>query len=480
MARKKTTKQPVNSINQYENASLELTETLAQAFDALIEKNFGYARPPKPLVTPTGIRHLDALLGGGIVSSSPVMISSTPESGKSTFAFQFSKNFLATHQNSITVYLDIEGSGNELSDSKYQISRLETFGLNDPRFRYEQIVLPLSDVFNLMDQLIKIKKQVEEKRQCKFNIMLIWDSIAATPSSAAISAEDANKTIGKKARELTFLLEKFTPELKYNQITFLCIDQVRANLKIEQYAAKEQSVGEFKDFKAASGINALNHLTSQWLFLSKRSQITLADNIGIDGWYLDVYTEKCKYAPSKLSVRLVFDKNYGIDKFWSEFTFLSQLTPSEQKYFKKPDNLSYPLCISSNGSRWYLQVINPDTGEVLYTSKQFYRKDAKELYNTDQEFRQWFDYAVEMSIFYRIQHSLFRVAKMEQQQTNNNEEELHSPVLEETDKEVLDSNNPEVNNDTTVVNEPAIDDNVEDVSSNTPSDVDDNTYQPVF
>ena len=54
---------------------------LSQAFETTLNSNYQNFVPPNPLITPTGIRHLDALLGGGITSSSYVFLSSTPETG---------------------------------------------------------------------------------------------------------------------------------------------------------------------------------------------------------------------------------------------------------------------------------------------------------------------------------------------------------------------------------------------------------------
>ena len=84
MARAKKEATP-NAINldssQFDAAPVDFTEKLGQAFDAIITRDYGFARAPKPYVTPFGIQHLDALLGGGIISSAPVVLSSTPETG---------------------------------------------------------------------------------------------------------------------------------------------------------------------------------------------------------------------------------------------------------------------------------------------------------------------------------------------------------------------------------------------------------------
>lgn len=82
MARKKTVDTSTSSNATFsELAESGLSEKLGEAFGAIIKRDFGQYVAPPPIVTPIGIKPLDYLLGGGIVSSKPVMISSTPETG---------------------------------------------------------------------------------------------------------------------------------------------------------------------------------------------------------------------------------------------------------------------------------------------------------------------------------------------------------------------------------------------------------------
>lgn len=421
-------------------AELDQTEKLGQAFNLVIQQKYGFLQAPDPYVTPTGIGHLDALLGGGIVSSGPVLFSSTPESGKSTFAFQFSSVFQNTYKNGIIVYLDIETSGN-VKSNQYTVSRIETFGLDKIRFRYEPIVLNVVQVFELVQDLVDIKKKFEEKTGKEFYILFVWDSIASTRCSKTDEAEDANKIIGFKAREVSFCLDKYTPLLKFNKISFIGIDQVRADMKIEgPYVQNEKTVGTFKNVKSATNIFSLQHTVVQWIFLSKKKDITYADGFGIDGWYLDIFTEKNKLAKSKHAVTCVFDKNNGIDKFWSEYYFLSELTPSETKIYKKsPGKLPYPLLITKSGAYVQLVVRDPNNPEVNYKSGSFYRKDAKQKYYEDNEFRQWFDYAVKLSVQYRIIEGILKQSvHLEtplnaniQQEIADTDQNIEQPVLQE-------------------------------------------------
>jgi hypothetical protein len=403
-------------------ATPELTKALGEAFNKIIIREFGQYLAPPPIITPTGILPLDYLLGGGIVSSKPVMISSTPESGKSTFCFQFSKIFQDTHTNGVIVYLDIEGAGNAAENKQEilgQISRIETFGLKSDTFQYQPVILDINGVFDLLEKLAQVKQAFEEKLEKEFYVLLIWDSLSATRCSKTDSTEDVNKIIGFKARELTFKLDKYLPVVAFKKFTFIIVDQVRANLKnvIDgPYVPKEKTVGVFNDYRAATSINSLNHLTGQWLYLSKKKVIDFSDGYGIDGWELVVQIEKNKYAPSQCAITCVFDKNTGLNKFWTHFKFMSELCSTEFKIYKKSEKLlPYPLCLKQSGAYYYLKVVDPQNlKNVLYTSDTFYKKNAKKLYDSDDIFRQWFDYAINTSSYLRIIEGLFKHKEMDE------------------------------------------------------------------
>jgi len=418
VARKKddsTVSRTMHDSSQFEEAPINFAEKLGQAFEHVITTTYGFARAPKPYITPTGIQHLDALLGGGIVSSSPIVLSSTPETGKSTFAFQFAKTFQTLYQNSIIVYLDVEGAANASGSTKVDgsfnnSSRIQILAIDEKRFRYEPIIIDIYGFFDMIVSLVDIKKAFEEKLQKEFKIMIVWDSIAATPCSKLSEVTDPNKIIGLKARQLSFCIEKYAPLLAYNRITFLTIDQVRANLQLEgQYVAKEKSVGTWNDYKAASSIIAFNHRVGQWLFLSRKAAINPSDGMGITGWFMNITTEKNKIAPSQESVTCVFDKRTGLHKFWSEYIFVSEMTRSELKYFKEEKNLIYPLAIRKTGPQVYLEFIDPVTKNAQYTSDKFYRKNAFDKYQSDEAFKNAFDYIVSTSVEQRITNGLFQL-----------------------------------------------------------------------
>ena len=156
------------------------------------------------------------------------------------------------------------------------------------------------------------------------------------------------------------------------------------------------------------------------------------------GWLIEVRTEKNKNGSSQHSITVVFDKRNGIDKFWSEFIFISDHTPSERKMFRdgKVEEF-YPLCIKTEGAYSKLEVTNPESGEIEYESKKFYKKNAKTLYEEDKEFHEWFDKAVDYSCKERITKGLLKV---DTSRIDSSHPEAY-PVFEE--EESVENNNQE-------------------------------------
>lgn len=436
MPRKKNIKLVHEACEITKQASKELAAELASAFDEFTIDRFGMLNPPNPYLTPTGIKPLDALLGGGLASSMPIAFSSTPETGKSTIAFQFAKQFLNFHENGLVVYFDIESTAAELeigdNVTVFQETRAETFELvDDPRFRYNRRPFTIKEFFTYLDGLVQKKREIQQRTGSEIKVLFIVDSITALSYSRLDSVEDFDKIPGKRAGELSFYLNKWKQNFAYDRISMITIDQLKAamSLKSQYEQMDEKSVGTWRNTKAATGIYTYQHMVAQWLFFSKKQEINPAKfpGWGIDGWVINIITEKNKNVTSQHEISIVFDKRNGIDKFWSEFLFLSDYTPSEKQILRDSNAEPFlPLAIKTEGAFSKLEIINPLTGEVEYTSKGFYKKNAKKMYNEDEEFHKWFDIAVDYSCRERISKGLLKIDmnKMQNQMNNCGENEM--------------------------------------------------------
>lgn len=396
-------------------------QLLKMAMTKCLRENFGHCIPPAPYMSSFGVRHLDALLGGGFTSSAPIAFSSTPESGKSTTALQYSGMFLSAYQNGVSVYLDTESSAGGVVDANSKgvvppppeiVDRMNIFGIPEDRFIYIPVVMNIKEIFDLIVSFVEMKKTIENAKGVEVPVLFVLDSIASLISSRDAEAEDANSVIGFKARELSFTLGKLRQHIAMNRLNFIIIDQIRSNMQIKtgqnRYSVDEKTVGVWNNVKSATNVAALQHNVRQWLFLSKGTVLKPGDPMGVDGWFLNAHIEKNKLAPSGYSVSLVFDKKFGIVPIWSEYVFLRDMTKTEKKYWDKPTKLLYPLSIKVKANSKYLEVANPETGEILYTSDTFMERNFINKYNGDENLRHWFGVALDYSIEYRIKQALFR------------------------------------------------------------------------
>lgn len=380
---------------------------LTAQFDEILNKNYKSAIAPPSRITGFGIRTLDALLGGGLASNMPVQLSSTPETGKSTLAFQFAKQFQEKHKNSVVVYLDIEGSSNAIEDNTELESRISIFNIDTSRFMYKPMQLDTVQVFKLFDEFNTLKAQLEKETKKEVEALFIWDSVSSTPSSKDASEPDVHKLIGYKAKELSHNLNRLKAPVAFGRWTFLVIDQVRANFKIDPYARTDKSVGNFGNYKSATNVVQLHHNLQQWLYLAKGDALKITDPLGIDGWVLKIHVEKNKFAPSQLGIDVLFDKKYGVLPLQSEYYFMQNLSDYERKLFKKIGDIP-PMHVHTVRRSRVIQVYDDQTGDVIKESKVFQEKNLVAEYNTDPEFKAIFDEALEQAIELRIRKVLFR------------------------------------------------------------------------
>lgn len=229
MARKKKIEIPTTDKTE----TIEFADNdLKALFDNTFIENFGKKQAPPGYITPTGIRPLDAILGGGFVSSAPICIVSTPETGKSTTAFQFAKIFTERYgDDAFAIYLDIEGAGGEI-EGIHEQSRPNIMKIDPRRFSHKKALLSLDDIDKFFAQIVQKKKEIEEKRGKELKMLIIWDSLAATQPEKVETSDRPEEYTGYHARMLGHILNKIKTPLSFARITLFCIDQSRANIKM--------------------------------------------------------------------------------------------------------------------------------------------------------------------------------------------------------------------------------------------------------
>lgn len=92
--------------------------------------------------------------------------------------------------------------------------------------------------------------------------------------------------------------------------------------------------------------------------------------------------------------------------------------------------MPYPLLITGTPTKRILDVINPEDGSSMYNCT-FNESKFLEKYQTDETFRSWFDYAVDVSVQQRIILGMFRTEiPSDVQNSTNSESSAENQMIE--------------------------------------------------
>jgi len=356
----------INSVKEsHKSATVDETneaKALYDDFSAFLEQKteISSVSDSKPVI-PTGIKILDAYMGGGFAIGALSIIVGTPGSGKSMLAAQVIANAQRIYEPGkfLAGYMDSEESTTQM--------RLASLGVVNPKLRpFPDITV--EKVFKFLETMILYK---EQKKSVDIPSIVVWDSIANTLSQKEREAEDVNQVIGYKARMLSMLIPKYVAKCSQYNICWLAVNQLRDKLDMGQFSAPAD-LKFMTSTKQMPGGQALKFNAFQLLQMQVKSAFdTEKGKFGFDGIIV-----KCKFVKNKLFVPniemdLVGSFVKGFSDFWTSYNFLT-------------------VHGRLKAGAWNYLVSNPD--------KKFRTKDAINMYNNDSEFRILFDAEVEKSI----------------------------------------------------------------------------------
>jgi len=308
-------------------------------------------------IVPTGIDLLDAVLGGGFAIGAFNIIVGQPGSGKSMLAIQTLGNMQRKYKTPFTAFLDSE----EATTTK----RLANLGVNRPKLKpYTDITV--EKVFKFLEGLCLFK---EEKNLLDVPALLIWDSIANTLTEKEREVEDINSVIGYKARLLSILMPKYVAKMAKYNIGVIAVNQLRDNLAMGQFAPAPD-LKFMTSSKQMPGGNVIKYNAFQLVEMKTKSALK-PDKYGFEGIIAKAKCVKNKLFSPNVEVEIVGDFVYGFNNFWTNYNFLV-----ETKRLK-------------SGAWNYLTNL-PEV--------KFRTKEAFNMYNDDQKFKEAFDEAAKDAI----------------------------------------------------------------------------------
>jgi len=306
---------------------------------------------------PTGIDLLDAIMGGGFGLGTFSQIIGNPGTFKSALLAQVIGQAQKKYKGKLlAAYYD--------SETSMTTERLVQMGVNNPKIKPYDDKVTVEKIFKTIEAFSAFKKL----KEIDFPGIVAWDSIANTSVEKEYTTDDINSTIGLKARILSSLLPRYVSKLKENRISLIAVNQLREKLDMGQFGTANDL--RWMGDKVIPGGQAIKFNAFHLLYLKAKSDLD-AGKFGFTGLMVEAKCVKNKFEQPNIPVKLIINFKTGVSNFWSNYNYLAETKRLQA------------------GSWNYLKTLS---------EKKFRTKDAKDLYDSDEDFQVEFDKQIKDAI----------------------------------------------------------------------------------
>lgn len=166
---------------------------------------------------PSGDPGIDKVLGGGWPLGRIVEIFGPESNGKTTVALHAAVE--CQKMGGVVVFLDTEHALNK--------KRAKDIGVNLKKMIYVQPET-MEKTFEYVEGIVEKINKVNSERP----ILIIWDSVAASPTNAEIDGEYDDQHVASGARVMSLSLRKINKVINHSKTCFMCINQTREKVGV--------------------------------------------------------------------------------------------------------------------------------------------------------------------------------------------------------------------------------------------------------
>jgi len=173
----------------------------------------------------SGCWPLDAIMGGGVPGGRLIEIYGDESTGKTLVALNIIQQFQAI--GGVGVLLDPE-----MTTSRDFLA-MQGVNVNDLIVAYPSTI---EEVYDYIIQFLEAKKEEDQKRGEIIPTVIVWDSIASTPSLGEVESVETSglekANVGGQARALSKMLRMLPRKLSRSGVTGVFINQTRQKIGV--------------------------------------------------------------------------------------------------------------------------------------------------------------------------------------------------------------------------------------------------------